>query len=183
MIFHLINVSSSYWFLKKINFVFSHPKALIVGANWHLSSHLDTNKGLCLHLLNTLVNNKHLSHFNQSMLLHHIDLLNLSFHILNLFTWGQWHFEFTFKPIRCHVHTCFTFCAGGELFISVRVFFLEWYHPWMDDEMDGWMDGWKKLHEKRSGRPLLYVILINNTQSMPLQPYCYFCSPFSFPKP
>jgi hypothetical protein len=43
------------------------------------------------------------------MFLHHIDLLNLSFHIPNLNTWGQWHFEFTFKPIRCCVHTCFTF--------------------------------------------------------------------------
>jgi hypothetical protein len=45
-------------------------------------------------------------------------------------------------------------CAegGGGLFISARVFFPVWCHPWMDDGMDG------KLHEKRPRRTLLYVI-------------------------
>jgi hypothetical protein len=32
-----------------------------------------------------------------------------------------------------------TCVEGGGLFISVRVFFLVWCHPWMDDKMDGWM--------------------------------------------
>jgi hypothetical protein len=45
-------------------------------------------------------------------------------------------------------------CAEGELFISVKVFFPVWCHPWMDDGTDGW----KKLHKKRSRRPLLYVM-------------------------
>ncbi len=32
-------------------------------------------------------------------------------------------------------------CAGaGGLFISARVFFPVWCHPWMDDGTDGWMD-------------------------------------------
>jgi hypothetical protein len=42
-------------------------------------------------------------------------------------------------------------CAKGGLFISARVFFPVWCHPWMDDGTDGWMmglmDGWKKLHD------------------------------------
>jgi hypothetical protein len=34
---------------------------------------------------------------------------------------------------------------GGGLFISTRVFFPVWCHPWMDDEIDGWMEkaSWK----------------------------------------
>jgi hypothetical protein len=47
-------------------------------------------------------------------------------------------------------------CAEGGLFISVRVFFPVWCHPWMDDETSEWMD--EKLHEKRPQRPLLYLI-------------------------
>jgi hypothetical protein len=35
-------------------------------------------------------------------------------------------------------------CAeGAGLFIFGKVFFLVWYHPWMDDETSGWMDGKK----------------------------------------
>jgi hypothetical protein len=41
-------------------------------------------------------------------------------------------------------------CTEGGLFISARVFFPVWCHPWMDDGMDGWtghampsMDGWR----------------------------------------
>jgi hypothetical protein len=34
-------------------------------------------------------------------------------------------------------------CAEGGLFISARVFFPVWCHPWMDDRTDGW----KKLHD------------------------------------
>jgi hypothetical protein len=30
--------------------------------------------------------------------------------------------------------------AEGELFISAKVFFPLWCHPWMDDGTDGWMD-------------------------------------------
>jgi hypothetical protein len=52
------------------------------------------------------------------------------------------------------------FLEGRGLFISARVFFPVWCHPWMDDGMDGWMDkgtdGWKKSSRPR--RPLLYVI-------------------------
>jgi hypothetical protein len=44
-------------------------------------------------------------------------------------------------------------CAKSGLFISARVFFPVWCHPWMDDETDGWME--KAL---RPWRPLLYVI-------------------------
>jgi hypothetical protein len=37
-------------------------------------------------------------------------------------------------------------CAkgGGVLFISARVFFLVWCHPWMDDGTDGWMESFTK---------------------------------------
>jgi hypothetical protein len=31
--------------------------------------------------------------------------------------------------------------GGGGLFISARVFFPVWCHPWMDDRTNGWMDG------------------------------------------
>jgi hypothetical protein len=47
----------------------------------------------------------------------------------------------------------------GVLFISARVFFLVWCHPWMDDGTDGWMDG--KLYEKQPRRLLLYVIIMS----------------------
>jgi hypothetical protein len=46
-----------------------------------------------------------------------------------------------------HIHR-----RGGGLFISARVFFPVWCHPWMNDGTDRW-----KLHEKRPRRPLLYV--------------------------
>jgi hypothetical protein len=42
-------------------------------------------------------------------------------------------------------------CAEGGLFISARVFFLVWCHPWMD----GWME-----KASRPWHPLLYVILL-----------------------
>jgi hypothetical protein len=48
-------------------------------------------------------------------------------------------------------------CAGGGrgLFISARVFFLVWCHPWMDDGTDGWME-----KASRPRRPLLYVTMM-----------------------
>ncbi len=51
-------------------------------------------------------------------------------------------------------------CAERGVFISARVFFPVWCHPWMDDGMDGWM-------EKASWplRPLLYVILLQSSFS------------------
>jgi len=30
----------------------------------------------------------------------------------------------------------------GDLFISAKVFFPAWCHPWMDDRTNGWMDEW-----------------------------------------
>ncbi len=42
---------------------------------------------------------------------------------------------------------------GGGLFISARVFFPVWRHPWMDDRTYGWM---KKA--SRPWLPLLYVM-------------------------
>jgi hypothetical protein len=42
------------------------------------------------------------------------------------------------------------FCG---LFISARVFFPVWCHPWMDDGTDGWME-----KASRPWRPLLYVM-------------------------
>jgi hypothetical protein len=35
-------------------------------------------------------------------------------------------------------------CAERGLFISARVFFPVWCHPWMDDGMDGWMESFTK---------------------------------------
>ncbi len=32
----------------------------------------------------------------------------------------------------------------GGLFISARVFFFVWCHPWMDDETNGWMESFTK---------------------------------------
>jgi hypothetical protein len=46
-------------------------------------------------------------------------------------------------------------CREGGLFISAKVFFPVWCHPWMDDKTDGWM---KKASRPR--RPLLYVIIM-----------------------
>jgi hypothetical protein len=63
-------------------------------------------------------------------------------------------------------------CAERGLFISARVFFLVWCHPWMDDGMDGWMD--EKLHENRPRCPLLYVIKLYVKWS----PVPYLFSPF-----
>ncbi len=50
-------------------------------------------------------------------------------------------------------------CAEGGLFISARVSFPVWCHPWMYDRTNGWMDG--KLHEIRPRRLLLYVITVS----------------------
>ncbi len=44
-------------------------------------------------------------------------------------------------------------CAEGVLFISARVFFPVWCHPWMDDGTDRWV---KKASWPQ--RPLLYVM-------------------------
>jgi hypothetical protein len=45
------------------------------------------------------------------------------------------------------------------LFISARVFFPVWCHPWIEDETNGWMD--EKLHKKWPRRPLLYAISLS----------------------
>jgi hypothetical protein len=63
-------------------------------------------------------------------------------------------------------------CTEEGLFISARVFFPVWCHPWLDDRTDEWMDDrtdewmddktdeWMdgKLHKKWPRRPFLYVI-------------------------
>ncbi len=47
----------------------------------------------------------------------------------------------------------------GGLFISAKVFFPVWCHPWMDDEMNGWMDGSRdeKTFTKNDHDVLYYI--------------------------
>jgi hypothetical protein len=50
------------------------------------------------------------------------------------FIWPFWS-EHAF-PRQWHMHM-----GGGEgVFISTKVFFPVWCHPWMDDETNGWID-------------------------------------------
>ncbi len=44
---------------------------------------------------------------------------------------------------------------GGRLFISTKVFFHVWCHPWMDDGTDGWVDG--KSFTKNNHDVLYYM--------------------------
>ncbi len=43
-------------------------------------------------------------------------------------------------------------CAEGGFFISARVFFPVWCHPWMNDETNGWNDGWTGHVMKKASR-------------------------------